>query len=165
MQILPLSHTQINWVPFLKEASDSLGRSLTYSLDNRGDNVGDIRSYLCVLGELIKPNSPPEYVIKNAGSLLNHIQYSFMVIDGPVFDLLERTGLNITRADQVAIVSGNLRQWRSALIDGMSLGCKKPLRLFCDWCYFYFKKEGLSGLWSNYTIDKFRDGTFYITGK
>ena len=164
MQILPLSQNQVNWVSYLKSASDYLERSLTSSLDSRGDSVGDIRSFLCTLGELIRPNSPPEYVIKNAGSLLRHIHYSFMVIDGPVFDLLERTGLNITVADQVAIVSGNLGQWRSALIDGMSIGCKKPLRLFCDWCYLYFKKEGFSDLWSN-KINKHKDGTFYITGK
>lgn len=109
--------------------------------------------------------------IQEAGSLTRHLTYSFLIA-APydiIYALLSETDLHINFCDTIkrditfAIVSGNLQQWRDAVIN-----CSKANHIllplineFLGW----LDKYGYQHLFINYRRKKQNDGTFLLEHK
>jgi hypothetical protein len=172
IKLIPLGKLEIDWDTYLIVAKQALNRSITTTLDSKSMDVRTSSGYLVTLAELKEGNQNIVDVLMNPGNTLDHLFYSFIVIsdrDLPC-ELLEITPLNVTRTAcknglSLSIVSGNLTQWRSAIINGCTDTVSYNLRLLLDEILIYFEQEGLKKLWSKYTKAKMSDGTIKLIEK
>lgn len=162
MIVMPLTKTDIDWQALMKATSESMGRSVTRSLDAAKIKPESTFAYLAALGEFKKQGSPVLDVIRDPGSLLRHLWYGFYVAAGKqvFFEIMESSDLDalvsssLRKDIKVGIVSGNLEVWRSAIINGCSRHSSENLKTFYNQCLTIFDKEGFSGVWSGYSRTK-----------
>lgn len=164
VEVAPIARTQVDWQALLQLAKQVLGRSISAGVDNRKQVVGDLRSYLAVLGELDIEGSDPDAVLREAGSLLRHVHYGFLVATATDLrvDVLAESDLRVSGESKCFVVSGNLEQWRTAIINGCTSRSKYVVRLFYDKCLAIFEREGLGSVWLMYEKANVADRTFRL---
>ena len=172
IKVIPLGHLNFDWDAYLSIAKQALDRNITKTLDANSMPVKSAQGFLVSLAELKEPDQNPNAVMNNPGNLLSHMFYNFMVISDrqTPCELLEITPLDVHRVDcrndlALCIVSGNLTQWRTAIINGCSDSVTYNLRKLLDECLTAFEKIGLKKLWSQYTKTPMSDGTIKLIGK
>lgn len=154
---------------FLGASKEVLGRSLSKKLDAQGKDVTSVSGYLALLSALKNPDLDFNLILENPGSLLQHQFYVFLIAcsRNTLNELLEETKLSIQSAESnsgimLAVISGTLEDWRSAIINICSEKTSFNLRLLFDKILLLFEQEGLSRLWSQYTKKTLPDKTFKL---
>lgn len=162
IEVIPMSVTTIDWTVFLNILKKIFNRSLTTNLDTKKLAVGDLSSFIMILGGIRNPNADPLILLREAGPLLRHISAGFVVLGFNVDDLAYSTDLKIVKTEKLSVVSGNLEEWRTAIIN-----CNKTVeqREFFNKCLSHFEKVGLGQLWSYYSKVDLNDATYKLESK
>ena len=105
----------------------------------------------------------------NLGSLLRHEHYTYLVHckERDMFDIAWESGLSITTDDEneLGVVSGNLQQWRSAILDGCSDSALNSFRHFTNLVLADMEARGLNQVFSDYRKSALKDGTYKLLEK
>lgn len=164
MVILPIISTTTDWNNYLTTAKQILNRNLSSQIDKHKIKTDSLVALLTTIENLKYPDSSPVEVLTEAGSVLRHAFVGFMVLatTKTIFEIMESTSLDVTSTDttrgRLAVVSGNLQQWRTAIING------EPLE-FLNKCLIYFESIGLAQLWCNFRKVMQQDSTFLLEEK
>jgi len=169
--ITPVIIPHIGWDRFLKDVSDSIGRSPTRSIDESGQKLNIFTKFLTALQELRTDNiENPIDVLRDANLLLNHLAFSFLISGSNImiFKLLELTSLNSVSAKmkkgRVVLSSGTLGEWKLAVID-LCNSDRSDLR----WCgkvlLEFFFQIGLGNVFANYDRKVRSNGTLLLEHK
>ena len=147
-----------------------LNRSISAGLDKQNRPVKDAAGYICLLDEFAAPGSEPSFSLQEAGSLLKHLHYSFLVavMKRDYVRLLEVTGLHFTVSEDMpegnvlAVVSGNLSEIRTCIINLSTTRASVPERHFVNKILEQLDLQGLGQLFAAYSRAKERDGTVLL---
>lgn len=166
MKITPLAVPIIDWASFVTDATASLGRSPTRSLDGADVAPGDFKSYLQALGELQTPKTSPLSYLRSeeCRPALEHLWFSFL------FDLEAPAPLHILTYGRVSVLtsvdnprlfvgSGTMLQWRDLVINGSRVGEARETRAAMNELLRIFARLGLADLFRGYRHEQHRDGT------
>ncbi len=172
IKVILLGQLDIDWEAYLSVARQVMNRNITKTLDANNIPVKSAKGFLISLAELKEENQNPTSVINNPGNILGHMFYSFIIIcdrQTPC-DLLEITPLQVHRVDcrnglAMCIVSGNLTDWRTAIINGCTDTVTYNLRFLLDECLKAFEQIGLKNLWRQYIKMPMSDGTIKLIEK
>jgi len=167
--VILIGRLAIDVEQFLSVAKQATGRSPSKKLDQLGKSTVGVGAYLAMLSSLKNEQSEINNVLENPGHLLVHCYYSFMIISdiNTLDDLREQTRLAIHTTPlknnlYLTVVSSNLEEWRSAIINGCSDQAGENMRLLFDRILILFENEGLGRLWSNYIKKTLTDTTFKL---
>ncbi len=169
IEVVPITTTVVNWNQYLLIAKQLLNRSISLQLDELGMRPDCVASYLVTIGSLL--NIEPKEIILGEHSLLRHAAFGFLIVadQDTIFSLMSHTQfiVSTTATDtvhrlHVGVVSGDLGQWREAIINGSG---SPALRAFLGKCMIYFEKIGLGSLWHNFYKHIQTDGTFLLESK
>jgi len=124
-------------------------------------------AFISTLGVLRQDNAD---IIKDAGDLLRHCHHGFLVVASidVLFQVMEQSSLSIVTGEtkihplRLAVVTGNLEQWKESIIKGTSKASTYDMRFFMDECYRHFQKQGLAKIWDRYRTVLNKDKTFYL---
>jgi hypothetical protein len=173
IEIFLATETKVDWQTVLKVSTQGLGRNITASVDARRIPCNSLKAFLMCLGEFYGPNSDPIRHAREAGMALRQISIGIMVATSTEF-LYEiavgGSGLAILEADHdrpytVALISGNLENWRNTIINGCAIGASYALRLFCNKVVAQFDKMDLGIIFDNYARRTQQDQTFALALK
>ncbi len=168
--VLMISKSTVDFTSLLKATKELLGRSISQGLDSVNIEVKDLASFVCILDEFMSEASNPLTSLRDAGDLLKHIHFVFLVIMDHILyvELLETSGLSFSTTTTIqpsivaSIVSGTLIEWRTAVIN-MSTGRESYFaRIAMNAIMKSIERAGLSGLWSNYRKDVMVDSTIKL---
>lgn len=171
MEIFPIGSTKIQFPAFLLAAKNALGRSVSVAGDAAG--LSGSAAFLTALGAMKDDTLKASQILRDAGSLLRHLYYSFIILADreTVFELIQETRLSVTSVESLSrgvrfgIVSGTLEEWRTAIINCCSLTCEPELRAFLSKVFPFFERDGLGLLWSEYLKRTHTDGTLLLEWK
>lgn len=149
----------------------ALGYSPARAADSSKRNLVDAERYLSVLAAMREPDAQVGF----APHLLCQLTYSLLVLcdERDLLDILEAAaGMSFVSADtihsgvSVAVISGNLAQWRDVVKAGASMSAASSVRLCFSKILLQFDKHGLSPLWADCTRKQSPDQTgFYLEDK
>lgn len=172
IEVFPLSETKVNWESFLKITKQGLGRNVTSGVDAKRIPCDSLKAYLMCLGEMSNENSDAIRFARDAGVALRQVSVSFCVATttAALYQIGIGGCLGILEADHdksytLAIVSGNLEQWRSTIINGSAIEADHDLRLFCNRVLAQFEKMDLGIIFDNYAKRNQSDYTFALVAK
>ncbi len=155
--------TQVNWSSFLTCAA-AVRRSPMREIDARGFPPNTPASYIAALGELESPGRTPEQVLVQCSHLLRHVSASFFAVcDRDTFlRLAVTTELKLCGDERGFVVSGNLEEWREAVV-GATTG-REPfeMRLLMDKFVYAFDCAGLSPIFCLWQKTAMPDQTFRL---
>ena len=125
-EITLIAGTSVDWTRFVSTVNTILGRSPTRGLDDCGLPVGNPGSYVAALAEFARPGSNPVTAVKEAERLYAHLTFTFLVAvdrETAMLVLKSSAGLIVTSAEpsrgrENLIVTGNLRDWKLAVVEG-----------------------------------------------
>lgn len=168
-QLIPIAQTTIDWNTYLSKFYEISGRSATTTLDTKGvEFKKSLANYLSTLKEIDNPGSDP---INQAGVLLEHISLSFLLIATKkvTINVLIKSRLpgviSITKHDDfdISIISGNLSQWRTAIINCCSADVSSSIRQFGSAIISHLEEIGLKPfVVGNLLQIEMSDGTFRL---
>lgn len=168
MQVIPVVAPNINWEEFVAVVNVTLGRSPTDSLDAAGIAPGTLKTFIAALGEFEHQGTTPVPYLRSRScdKALEHISFSFIIIDADICGILRLNKLSLLSATPgVTLMSGTLRQWRETLIEGSRARNDHHTRLILNEVSRHFLRFGLSDLFAEYEIVDLRDGTFALENK
>jgi hypothetical protein len=163
MQIVYLGKTQVDMKVLLSLVKRGLNKSL--KIDDLRLSPDHPLAQLATLTDLkgVACN------FSNLGSLLRHEHYTYLVHckERDMFELVWESGLAVTTDpdNEIGIVSGNLQQWRSAILDGCSESALDSFREFTNLILVDLETRGLSQIFSNYRKAALKDSTFKLLEK
>lgn len=168
--VYPIIQTTIDWDLFLQLSQSCLKRDVTHSLDGKNKSVGDYPSFISALGELEIPDSDPDKVLLEPGALLKHLFFGFFVVaptdDINVIRLKSDLGIATAKLQlpgySVAIITGTLEEWRTAVINCCIERVSSSIRLIFNEILMHFERIGLHRIWLDYSKVKSKDNTFYL---
>jgi hypothetical protein len=169
-QVIPIALSQVAMTQYLSVSQELLGRSPSIGIDNCPAQLSDIAKYTASLAELRAGKEVDSLeVLRSPGPHLHHTFYSFMILssNSVILRVSEGTSLDTLSAPaedegRVAIFSGNLAEWRDAIIVCCGPNEPKKLRLLFNVVKQAFDKLGLSDIWYEYSAESHKDGTFYL---
>jgi hypothetical protein len=164
-----LGSSEVEHRNLMLTAKQALGRSISQSLDNQGRETDTPAAYLTLLAAMTDPNAEMLSTLEDPGHLLQHVFYTFMVVCDPAtrVDIIQRTPLAVQFTStamgmDLLIVSGNLEDWRTAVINCCSEQSPFQTRLLFDKVLVLFEGEGLGKLWVRYAKKKMPDNTIKL---
>lgn len=166
MLVRPILSTTVDWHTYLLAAKSALGRSITSKSDEQGIKANTLSAFIASLGAFKRPKESPVEIISNAGDLLNHSFFGFLVIcpASVLFSLLESTPLSVLSADaghnRIAIVSGTLAQWYTALKTS-----NQDILPITNECMRFFESLGVGTIWRNYTKVALQNELYFLREK
>jgi len=176
--ITPLVASNIAWTNFIKDVAELTGHSPTQNIDKSNCKLSDYGKYIIALSEFqSNKDIEPLQVLKSSEHLLDHLFFSFLVFgsNNLIFRIMELTYLNVISAKtkekgRLAVVSGTLRQWKSAIIICSRLkapwiNIPKDVRWVFNNCLDYFNQFGLGNIFDNYRRIQLKDGTLLLEKK
>lgn len=163
MQIVFLGKTQVDMKSLLSVVKHKLNKSL---------KIDDLRISsehpLALLATLTDFKGVP-CNFANLGSLLKHEHAMYLVHckERDMFDIAWESGLSITTNDEneLGVISGNLQQWRSAILDGCSDSALNSFRQFTNLVLTDMEARGLNQVFSDYRKSALKDGTYKLLEK
>jgi hypothetical protein len=168
VEIVLLSKTETvrDFLPLLQKV---LKRNVARGLDARKMAF----EYLSTIGEFHQIGTDPLQAHRDAGSQLRHLHFSFLVVtvESYLQEIAMEGLLGITLADapprglDVAIMSGNLEQWRTTIINGCSDRAIDEVREFCTKILAAFDLLGYTRVFEAYTRKQKSDGLLLLTYK
>lgn len=168
MKVIPVIAPQINWEEFVTEVNKTLGRSPTDSLDVAGIAPGSLKTFIAALGEFEHQGTLPVPYLRSRScdKALEHISFSFLIIDADIGGVLRLGKLSILAADQrTTLMSGTLRQWRETLIEGSRARNDHHTRLILNDVSRHFFVFGLRDIFADCDVVDLKDGTFALESK
>jgi hypothetical protein len=171
--VIPIVVPNINLPQFLKLATDATGHCPNRGVDSSPRTFSDYGKFIAILAEFQdRRANQPLTVLRDAGSLLHHLSYSFGVYADTetIFQIKERTDLHIVSTEsldgeRIVLVSGTLREWRDATIECCQERQPFNLRLLFDKVVLLFDKFGLGELWDTLRKRPLADHTFLLEDK
>lgn len=173
LEVIPLVSTEVNWNQLLVIAKQALGRNVAHQLDSVGMSPISVAAYIATLGAFHDWELRPNDILKDAGPLLKHAFFGFLVISsvGVLMEIMEDTPLNVMSATSVmtdvriSVITGTLEEWRTAIINGLSALSGVELRLFLGRCMAHFESLGLGLLWVNHKKSVMLDKSIILLEK
>ena len=167
-RIIPISGPSIRWNIFLKDTLDSIGYSLMHEIDASGLKLSNYAKFIAALGEFQDDKMCPIDTLKNNEAILNHLYFSFLVIGSSllILKIIESSKLDVLSTKiqngRIAIVSGNLVDWRRLTIEL----CKdsRDYKLGKNLLDFFFQ-FGLQYIFANYSRQQQPNGTLLLKYK
>lgn len=165
IKVIPISQTEINWAEYLGTLNDALNRSPTATIDSQSLEMNfSLSNYLSTLKEIMKPGSDP---FRDASSLLDHVHVSFIVITTKetMLQLITETRLNFTTTETkhndyyLAVVSGTLSQWRTAVLNCCAEFVNTDIRQFGTMVLNVFEQTKIRQFLDGLTRVPMADGT------
>jgi hypothetical protein len=168
-----LIRPEIDWKNFLKTTREVLGRSVASQLDTENANSWDAASFLSALSEIWHPGLSTKDAQREAGNLLQHLFLSVLAISGKdlALEISQETGLaaksqcSLREEFYLTIVTGDLSQWRTAIINNSTDEVSQGMREFMSKCHDIFEKAGLQELWAFYKKKHLPDHTQVLLPK
>jgi len=169
IKLIIIGKTNINWNSYLAGANQILHRSVSKTLDEVGIKPEIPLGFLTTLHEIKSPGSKPSLVGKNPGFALDHVHYNvamFSTLD-ELNEVIQNTKLSTVSGKSsdgflFTIISGDLDQWRSAVINSCTGSASFSLRSFGDRAIELFDSEGLGAMFSDYNRVQLPDNTFKL---
>ncbi|MEE9548745.1 MAG: hypothetical protein V3V68_05260 [Nitrosomonadaceae bacterium] len=156
--VIPITVSTIAWTDFLKGTLQVTGRSPIRSIDASGFTLSDYAKYIIALNELRhKEVSNPVDTLRDAGSLLQHIHFSFLIggSSGLIFKICELTPLNVLstciKKGRFALVSGTLGEWKDAITE-LSKSKSSEAQWVVETLLGFFSSFGLKHVFTNLTL-------------
>lgn len=159
-----IAKTEPDWHALLKNAQESIGRSITASLDERNLPLAGIASFLVALSEF-EGRGDAVAAMRDNRIVRKHASFAFLVnVPRVEFFTLVNLGLAVTAASDgdFAVVSGKLSEWVEAVVGGTRL---PQLRKFFCLMLAYFERENLGECWSAWEKDHRDDGLYQLVRK
>jgi hypothetical protein len=169
-EITLIAGTAVDWPRFVAKANETLGRSPTRELDNCKMAVGSAGSYLAALAEYANPGSNPITAAKEADRVLTHISFSFLVSCDPataVAVFKQSVGIVFlpaepSRCRENFIATGNLRDWRTAVVEACVKDGAVEARLFYNQVWVVLDKLGFRDIFARYFRRDLKDQSFSL---
>ena len=158
VSVTPITGSMISWTRFLKDTLQVTGHSPTRSIDASGLILSDYAKYIIALKELrSKEVSNPVDTLRDAGSLLQHIHFSFLIggSAGLIFKICELTVLSVLstriKKGRFALVSGTLGEWKDAITE-LSKDKSSETQCIVETLLGFFSTLGLKHVFADLTL-------------
>lgn len=170
-QLIPIARTEVDFRLLINSVNSALGRSPTATLDEQWHNLAinggtnnPLSDYLALLKEINKPGSKP---FDDAGSLLEHVHLSFLLIatKGVTIKLINESRLSFNTVESrhhdfhLSVVSGTLDRWRTALLNCCDADVEYEVRLFGSKILEFFEKFNIRQFVTSFAKIPMGDGT------
>lgn len=157
----------VDFDTFLGLSQQALGRNPAAAGDASPRNLSDTERFIGCLVSMQCPAEHPGLF----PHLLTHVSFSILVAadDRDMFDIIQiASGMpfvvtdTIMRGVQLAVITGDLNQWRDAVKSGSSLRKEFNVRAFFNRVMNLFVDAGLNA-WTEFKKTDFHDQTFLLT--
>ncbi len=175
VSVNPLLAPNIAWVTYLKDTSSLTGRSPTLGIDNSNLKLSDYARFLASLGELQSgQEQKPLDVLRSQLNPLKHLFFGFLISGSSslIFRIMELTDLDVTTARgkdkiRIAVVTGNLKLWKDAIIVCLDKSLIKnyELRWVFNEILDCFYSAGLRNIFDDYRKQGLEDHTYLLEYK
>jgi hypothetical protein len=161
--LIPLGDTRIDWKSYLRVCQQALNKNVLTELDEQWITpTQSLSDYICSL-KMISGNN----VVSN---LLDHVHITFILVavKSTTVKLITITRLVFTTTGTIhddynlSIVSGNLNQWRTAMMNCCADDQSIDVKDFGSKIYDYFDKIGLRKYVLDMTKIPNADGTINL---
>lgn len=153
------------------DLKQALGRVTSEPVDKVNANPDTPVSLIVTLCEMLSPGQDYYRATRNPGSTIRHLFFTFLALSTrdhcSEFSQHTNLGCHCVLAKHgiyLHIISGNLEQWRSALINCNSEITEHDFRLLFNQFLFEFEQLGLKDLWFNYQRQQLNDETIKLLG-
>ena len=173
--VKPLIAPNIAWVTYLKDVAELAGHSPTRGLDASRLKLSDYARFLASLGELQSgKEQKPLDILRSQSNPLKHLFFGFLISGSTslIFRIMELTDLDVTTARgkdkiRVALVTGNLKQWKDAIIICLDKSLIKnfELRWVFNQCLDFLYAAGLRNIFDDYRKSGLEDRTYLLEYK
>lgn len=171
--VILIGKTEIDWTNYLGIARQALGHSISQGIDSNNIEPNTLAAFISTLSELFNSNGNPITSLRDAGCLIDHINFSYLVIsDTSVpFYLLQNSNLRIHIKETLVsgcsllYVSGSLMVWRESIINLTTGSEPHAVRLVIDKIMLIFEQEGFKEIFFNYKKQMLPDKTFKLIEK
>lgn len=165
--VVPISFPLVDWNNFISYVYSYSDRSPTKLLDNENMKVGDLSSFIGAIGYFSSGKSPNDS-IRYTPSILEHLSFTFLIEGDLSLDILRETKLKVTDNSAVdrnvlCIVSGNLLDWKQAIIVFTNEQRDPRVRYIFDAVFLYFRQLGLQDVFFTNKRTEFKDQTFQVS--
>ena len=157
-----LAFSQVNWQAYIDLVQEIFGVSPTRCLDSERISIESTSAFVVSLHRLLEGST----TLTNF-NVLKTIQASFIIKSDFKTILLaqQHTDLkfiSVEGDDIFTVVSGDLYEWRLAILAGCGESVPKKVRLLFNKIFILFNNTGLNILWKNCPRLKQQDGTITI---
>ena len=168
-----LARTTYDFDTLITMAKQALGYGINKTIDEKRLQK-ETQKFYAALSEL--HNEDYGHTSAMEGLILDFYSYTLgLVIEDHLYvDLLHHRSLtllknfefgSIKRGYTFCVITGTLRDWRDAVIDGSTKESTHEMRELMNSVYSLFANEGLLPLWSNYSKLNFDDTIVLIPQK
>jgi len=167
--IIPIAITQVNWEKFIHFYKECVGESPTRGLDNQKIPLKDPASFCASLGfddnplNTLRGSRDSENAKKHASfSVITNIDTELLI------QILKYTELKCAtkkaQAGILVVISGNILEWRDAIVAGCKEYSVFNLRVFMNQCHGILSSSKYREIFYNYSQVKCYkgDGTFIL---
>lgn len=167
-----ITRSMIDWNVYLQETNEKLGRSVTRNLDSKNMPVQTLASFIATLDSFRDESSDPLKAVREGGGLLEHLHFGFLIqaTSVAILEIIERTGLRtiskkIDKDSALAVVSGNLLNWYTAILHGCNEARTFECRVAFNMCLLLFDRQGLGEVWGLFCKERLKDNSFTLQAK
>lgn len=157
---------------FLTGVRQVLNRTITGPVDAAKESDNIHAATIVNLCELLKPNQNYYSAIRNPGSVLRHLMFSFMAVSlrDHCLEFSQHTTIYCHSVRSSSgmffhLLSGTLEQWRLAIINCSSDVTEQDFRVLVNKCLLIFDQIGLKDLWFDFSRKQLNDGTIKLICK
>ena len=171
----PLIAPNIAWVAYLKDTVSLTGHSPARGLDASNLKLSDYARFLVSIGEFQSGKiQKPLDVLRGESDPLKHISFGFLISGSSslIFRIMELTDLEVTTTrglnkSRVAIVTGNLKQWKDAIVGCLNQQLVRnfELRWTFNQCLDFLHAAGLRNVFDSYRRKGLGDKTYLLEFK
>lgn len=172
-EITLVAGTNVDWNRLVTGVNDALGRSPTKELDNCGMPVGSPGTYLAALAEFNRRGSNPVTACRDADRTLTHLSFTFLVNcdrDMAMAVLKQSVGLFVldaepSRGRENFVITGNLRDWRSCVVECCRPEAPAEARAFYNAVWVQLDRLGFRDVFGSLARRDLKDHTFALEFK
>lgn len=165
-----LGRTVLDYGTLFAASKQALGFSPNRVIDSKGITKEPVKVLTC-LSEFLDKNY--EYDVHLEGLLLDYFHYVIGVVmeDYVLHDLLPFRSVNILSTETIrphymfVLLSGTLRGFRDAVIDGSTKSSPLEIRILMNSLHATLVAEGLNGLWSKYSKSNYQGSMVLLEKK
>lgn len=170
-QIVCIAQPVIDLGTFVTTVHKVQGESPARGVDSSKRKLSEPAKFLATLAAFHSiADSDPIAALRECGSLCSHIEYTFLIaLDEPtLIQLMERGDFKITVSDRktenvrLAVLTGNLNDFRSASLENCRPEAPPDLRSLFTLFIAFFDKAGFKELWSDASRKLAKDGTLFL---
>lgn len=166
-QPILITQPAVNFAQLASLTHQALGYSVTQSTDGYHRKLSDAEKFISSLDALRDPDAP----VGLPPELLAHVDFAVLIaaIDRDMQDILSICSgmpfvVNDTtaRGIQIAVIKGNLQQWRDAVAGGCSDRTQPMVRAGFNNIHRMFIEADLGSVWCDFTTTRRPDNTYLL---